>query len=543
MTRPSRTGTRTADDATRGEEKPGRETARLRALFLVPLTVMFVIVAFAWVAALYYHEREEIDLGAQRIGSAAQKLYYDNTTRNAELLTAALALINRDGHLKQLFAQQDRGRLLEYTAPLFAELRNRFNITHLYFTGPDRVNLLRVHQPDRYGDAINRFTTLQAERTGETTHGVELGPLGTFTLRLVSPWYEDQGKQRLIGYVELGMEVDHILEEIQRFLGVRLFILISKEFLEREAWESGMKMLGRPAEWERFPDAVVNVQAQEAVPRALTARLARGIAGGPEDSLEFTEDGRFYRVAFLPLLDAGNRPVGRMAAMIDISDEVASAHRVIQIGGLIGILAVGTLILFFYWLVGRIGGQLERHEQTLRELATHDGLTGLYNHKTFYTILDDEIARARRYGKHVSLLMLDIDHFKRINDQHGHVAGDRVLKELSALITQAVRRIDSVCRYGGEEIAVILPETPIDEAFGMAERLRERIAGHSFGANDGQSLRLTVSIGTASLSQRETSPQELVIAADQALYRAKAEGRNRVCRADAPRAPDSVSVS
>ncbi len=106
--------------------------------------------------------------------------------------------------------------------------------------------------------------------------------------------------------------------------------------------------------------------------------------------------------------------------------------------------------------------------QSLNELATRDGLTGLYNHRTFYKLLEDELARAQRFNLPVSLLMLDIDHFKHVNDTYGHLAGDAVLKGLSELLSRQARAIDRVCRYGGEEITVILPESDLEAAANMA---------------------------------------------------------------------------
>lgn len=186
--------------------------------------------------------------------------------------------------------------------------------------------------------------------------------------------------------------------------------------------------------------------------------------------------------------------------------------------GLIGFVALSSK---------RESAERERAEQA-EELASHDGLTGLYNHRMFYSLLKDEIVRSQRYNYPASLLMLDIDHFKRVNDTHGHQAGDVILKGLSDLLVKQARAIDRVCRYGGEEISVILPETGMEEAVQMAERIRCAIEDHRFDIGQGQSTRITVSIGVASLPAQETSVEKLVAVADKALYEAKEGGRNRV---------------
>jgi diguanylate cyclase (GGDEF)-like protein len=188
------------------------------------------------------------------------------------------------------------------------------------------------------------------------------------------------------------------------------------------------------------------------------------------------------------------------------------------------------LLGFFYWLVGRVGRRIQRDKDELRRLAEHDGLTGLYNHRTFYALLGDELARAQRFQRPVSLLMLDIDHFKRVNDTHGHQAGDAILKGLSELLARQARAIDRVCRYGGEEIAIILPESDLEAAGNIAERLRASVETQPFGINTGAPVCITVSIGVASWPLQGNGADTLVAAADTALYEAKRSGRNRICR-------------
>jgi len=174
--------------------------------------------------------------------------------------------------------------------------------------------------------------------------------------------------------------------------------------------------------------------------------------------------------------------------------------------------------------------KLEQNQKVLYELATRDGLTGLYNHNTFYTLLADELARAQRFKRPVALLMLDIDHFKHVNDTHGHQAGDTILKGLSELLNHQARVIDRVCRYGGEEIAVVLPETDSAAAADIAERLRASVETQPFDINTGAPVRITVSIGVASWPLHGDGADTLVAAADAALYAAKRSGRNRINR-------------
>ena len=166
----------------------------------------------------------------------------------------------------------------------------------------------------------------------------------------------------------------------------------------------------------------------------------------------------------------------------------------------------------------------------LEALATTDPLTLLLNRRALVDRLAAEMDRARRYGTVVTLLMVDIDHFKRINDTYGHLVGDDVLREVATLLQGAVRTVDVVARYGGEEFIIVLPETNEEGAISFAERLRERIEAQEFGRGGRAGLRLTTSIGVATFpSPLVESTEDLFGRADAALYRAKADGRNRVC--------------
>ena len=166
--------------------------------------------------------------------------------------------------------------------------------------------------------------------------------------------------------------------------------------------------------------------------------------------------------------------------------------------------------------------------QRVSEMATMDELTGLYNRRRFQERLKIETERARRYGRDLSLLMLDIDHFKLVNDTYGHRAGDAVLADLATLMRDATRETDQVARYGGEEFVILMPETPELAAVAIAERIRETVAEHTTVAGE-VSIRFTVSAGVATLVHGEgQAGEDIVRRGDEAMYQAKRSGRNRV---------------
>jgi diguanylate cyclase (GGDEF)-like protein len=172
--------------------------------------------------------------------------------------------------------------------------------------------------------------------------------------------------------------------------------------------------------------------------------------------------------------------------------------------------------------------ELMEANRKLNELSVTDGLTGLYNHRYFMRALEAEYRRAIRYKRSLALLLLDIDHFKNVNDTYGHPCGDRVLKELAALLKGCLRSADVAARYGGDEIAVILPETTESKASEVAEKLRRQLEKSSFEW-EGNSFSLTCSIGVAAVPEANIDYwNELLYSADKSLYRAKGKGRNHV---------------
>ena len=183
---------------------------------------------------------------------------------------------------------------------------------------------------------------------------------------------------------------------------------------------------------------------------------------------------------------------------------------------------------------GALALQNARLVEQLHAMAATDGLTGLANRRTFDATLQRELSRAGRDGNHVSLVMADVDHFKRLNDTHGHQTGDDVLREVAAVLSQNCRDFDTAARYGGEEFAVVLPGTDEHGLLGAADRLRRLIEEAD------TTVPVTISIGAATAAPGLQQPDALIAAADAALYRSKREGRNRVTAAPLPASPANL---
>lgn len=234
--------------------------------------------------------------------------------------------------------------------------------------------------------------------------------------------------------------------------------------------------------------------------RAAFVELGEKVNRGESGTLEFEIEGlkgghRWLDTHAVPLRDAD----GRVTGLLGVTRDITARKRI---------------------------------EHELERLAQTDPLTGLANRRHFTTLAEQELSRALRYGGSLSVLMMDLDHFKRVNDTYGHKAGDAVLKRFAELVRAELREVDVVGRVGGEEFAVLLPETDAEHAREVAERLRCSVAAGEAEAGGGRMLRFTVSIGVASLGEKRRDLDALLTSADRALYRAKSGGRNAVCADD-----------
>ena len=223
--------------------------------------------------------------------------------------------------------------------------------------------------------------------------------------------------------------------------------------------------------------------------------------------------------------------IGDVIGAISVSLPVESLLReqrknklLILIGGGVTTLFIVTVCYFLTW---RLVVKLDEAQRTLKRQATTDELTGLRNRRRTMSRLDEEFQRACRLQDPLCLIIIDIDHFKRVNDSYGHLFGDVVLKHVAARMQDTVRKYDIIGRIGGEEFLIITPGTSIEDAVTLAERLREEVGRVPVTDRD-VNVDVTVSAGIASLIEGEDSIETLLRRADTALYKAKREGRNRV---------------
>jgi diguanylate cyclase (GGDEF)-like protein len=182
-----------------------------------------------------------------------------------------------------------------------------------------------------------------------------------------------------------------------------------------------------------------------------------------------------------------------------------------------------------------------RSVEKIKQLVITDDLTGLYNSRYFFEQIEYEVDRAKRYHSPLSLVFFDLDHFKSVNDNHGHLTGSRLLSEVGAIVQRNIRKADKAARYGGDEFVVILPHTEKSGAKRFAEKLLKELRTTKFFSNSGAHLNVSGSFGVAAFPEDSTTATELISAADEAMYLAKESGRNAVSVAGVSTKPASKS--
>ncbi len=476
------------------------------------LVLFMASAAIIMVTHLNAHTQERLST----LTNAVDQLIRQETDK----LGAVAESIATNARFAEAFVAKDRATLLQNSAPLFAALSEKHRITHFYYHHLDGTNFLRVHHPAHFGDIIDRHTLGMTRQSGKLVAGIELGVLGTYTLRLVKPWrYQDQ----LIGYVEVGLEVDHLFERLHQISGIALAVEIEKQYLTRAQWQQGNLTFGRDSDWERLPDSVMlavfgdfdedalrNVEAQQGVSEWLT--------GG----------GTIYRT--IPINDIQQRAVGYVH--IALEEGVRREETIETVAYLT--LIVGMSLLALILILRAVTNRVERRLRTaiaeksdFERRIKYDQMTSVYNQQEFYRLLDLELERAVRQQTPLSVILLDIDFFKAVNDEHGHQIGDCVLRGLALELMAHTRDGDHLARYGGEEFTVILPNTALQDASEIAERWRIVVEQRVFQC-DGQPVNITISLGVANYPLHADMSKTLLQHADMAMYKAKRRGRNRV---------------
>jgi diguanylate cyclase (GGDEF)-like protein len=420
--------------------------------------------------------------------------------------------------------EETRDRLYNRLNPLFNVAR-LYNFSQIHFHVNDGVSFLRFHNPDVYGDSlvdIRKSVDIVVNEQRYVT-GFEEGRFLS-GYRFVFPLFHDT---IYVGSVELSVSASSVIEELYKSMNqIDIGMILDVNALNSVRVEdldiyhvptllSNQYMIERQnLDFVNSSPKSLKLINDVAFNQALIERINGNLLAQRSFDLYLEYMGDDYLVHFNELRNIDNQHVGYIGTISLDNRIIEFAHERSQL--VLVVTAITMLMIALFYLV-------MKKEEAINKYAMIDSITGIYNRGTFMDFSRKLLARQRREQVPISLAMIDIDNFKDTNDLHGHRIGDKVLAEIANVILDCIRDSDILARYGGDELILLLPDTKLDVAVSVLERIRFIIEATSFT----KIKRITVSIGVHQIKENETIDDAITFA-DMALYKAKSEGRNQV---------------
>jgi diguanylate cyclase (GGDEF)-like protein len=487
----------------------------------------------------YLHDLFEVELGntALRMQQTATFIASMPEVQQAFYL-GRLAAAQEGGGAGGLRTKLARKRLLDLIEVPWQQLRDHYDTRQLHFQlGSGATSFLRVHATDRYGDDLEgvRHTIFHALRDQRPTEGFECGRI-ICGIRGVTPVFRNEYHSTdagFIGVLEAGTSFRTLLDLLEKPSQAKFAVLLSMSHLSDTYFPDRFEKLKKenPPVNGNFVEATLHPEVRELLIQPQIAELVK--QSGTiwlrlgERHLAFTA---FPFRDYLGRQDAQRPPVGTVLAWMDVGDDIQRLERDLSFNIAYAVIAFILIEIMLFFALRRATFSLEKMvaNQTaeLRDMAAHDELTGLYNRHYLDEFLKKEYATAARHHRTFTIAIMDIDHFKQVNDTYGHLVGDRVLMDVAALIKHRLRSSDLAFRFGGEEFLLVFQDTGIEEARLICEELRLQMGAREFGGLEAG--RLTASFGVTQMAATGETLDTLLARADSALYAAKDQGRNRV---------------
>lgn len=535
--------------------------AQPRTRVFLLITLLLALSHLAFVVLYAKHAEDALDRSVRERADKIRAAYEVALATSYTSLLELANLIARDPSVQSAFlagrravereggprggaeAAAARDALLAAVRPRWSVLQERHGLRQLqFFLPPGDVAFLRVERPESFGlvhSASPIVLDTDVQRSDRV--GFELDVLGAVH-RAAVPVFSQGASERpeYIGALVVGQDFSLLFDVFDSQLDVGVGVVLNGERVAESVDPAVLSAAGtlNPA-GDCFTQLSARYDADDLL-RGLDG--CGGLRGTGTRRLEVA--GRELVVSWFPLreyaaLRAGSADrVGSVLLWFDLGEESAAQRRslmVVSTYAAVSLLLLGTLLFLlvrfgvrrFEQAIAERTREVQALNQELARVATTDDLTGLSTRAFFLRRVQESLERAERFGEPFCLVLLDLDHFKRINDGYGHLTGDRVLREVANLLNREIRSVDSAGRYGGEELCLSLAHTDWAGAAETAERLRRAIAELDLRADDGRRVQLTASLGVACWDGRG-GIDDLVRRADRALYAAKGAGRNRV---------------
>lgn len=435
---------------------------------------------------------------------------------------------------------ESRQLILKHLEKAWAELTDKYSIRQLhYHFGPGSTSFLRVHKPNKFGDNMDdlRHIIVDTNRDHQPRTGFELGRVYA-GLRSTHPVYgmnpHTQSKE-FAGTLEVGTSYKLILKDSYQSLGYEAAVFLKKALVKEKVWKiNDAESLHESRNTNCFVEAATSQYVLDLLSDCTNSKK----------KLIIEKDEKSYYIFNRPLYDykgslmTPKKPVGRISIVKDISeqkDRFVHDMRILFFYAFIAFVMVEVLVYYavkkttqvLTTVIKEKTAEIEGLKNFYKNKSIIDGLTGLHTRSYFMERLRVEQNRALRDEIPLSVIMLDIDHFKAVNDNYGHLIGDKAIKAVAVEIHRSLRKPDIDGRYGGEEFCIALPNTCLDAAKEVAERLRSRIENIEIALDNDSTIKFTASFGVAQWNLKHTNV-EFVNQSDLRLYQSKQNGRNCV---------------
>lgn len=499
-----------------------RSLSAFIALFFILAFIIFAMIRYdknsrvdAILEEQYQHLKISYDQGIDRFKIIAQNVYVS---------------IQDDPQILEYFAQASNQKLQKsmhdklhaYYESEFRRLQ-LLDVLQVHFVLPDNTSFLRMHKPEKYGDDLSdiRKDIAYVNKTHDGISGFAQGKT-IHAFRHVYPLYKDG---EYIGAVDVSFSSTILQDYTMRVSDIHTHFIVNKKVFASNEWKSASaETYYQSVEHKDFffsmSDHVDHDRldkTQQKVMTPLRSQIDAKIATGERFVLFERFDNENKIVAFLPIKDLFNKETVAYIVSYTSSEKL---ERTCQNYYLVLGVSITLLAVLLFVIYNSI-----KHNATLKEELKYDALTKVFNRKYFLQIAQREASQTQELGGSCSLVMVDIDHFKNINDTYGHQCGDVILQEFAALLEGSIRRLDVVGRYGGEEFIMLINASE-DDAYRVVEKIRQKIEANSFCTE--KALAVTASFGIAKYNTN-TNIELSIHKADTALYDAKNSGRNRVC--------------
>ncbi|KUJ75226.1 hypothetical protein AVO42_07720 [Thiomicrospira sp. XS5] len=436
-----------------------------------------------------------------------------------------LRLMAQAYHGDEAVRNETRQAIYDRLEPLYRLLKAEY-IRQLHFHLPDNTSFLRFHRPALFGDDLSnvRYSIDQVHKTQKPVFGFEEGRIFN-GFRHVYPLHY-QGE--LVGSVEISFSIDAIYHLITHDHNEAHDLLLKKDLIKHKVFESEQSNYA-PSEISANYVVDKSVHYHEKRPNSISQKRIHAINEKLHDDFEGILDEcnvchlvtninqTYYLVSFFPLKNTEDQAVGYIVNYINEPGLRIVTENFMKINVVNESLLFIISLLTFFYLRNQI-----RQKRLLHKMARTDSLTKLPNRNVFKRALNEQMKRSQSKQKPLSLVFFDIDHFKQINDNHGHLMGDKVLTTIARTVEDGLTSKDVFARWGGEEFVILLTETYLEDAEKVAERLRKTLENL-----DIQGLKVTSSFGVTELKPKDTA-ESLMHRGDGLLYRSKEKGRNRV---------------